>query len=233
MTLGNKLPRKEDLLRGQEQPKKETTPVGENSDVKSAKDAADVAKLNYLKIEQEINTKLLQEGYKSFEDAKADVKKKQQEMDRLLIAAQNETESIAKERGELEIEKQKVINAFKKVKDTEELVKVELEEAKRLEQDRKDTQNNHNSFIKDLRGLVEYHELNIRPVRKTLLKISYLIYEWADSLQNAKVDFESLYNQIGTAMRIVDRYIEKENKAIPKDVLDIKELDIIGKQKSG
>lgn len=213
-----KLPRKEDLLKKQTTPQKETpVSAGENPDVKKSKEDAEIAANNLKRRESEINLKLKEDGYKTLEDGLADVKRKNEDADKLLKYAQDKEREIAEKLEKLEEEKQKIVNAYAIDKKMKDMADARLQEAMRLEKVRKSEEDNHNALRDELKHLIEYHAENIKPCRKVLLSISKAIYNWTDTLAQAKIDFTSLYNYIGKIMVQLDNYINTEDFQPPTE----------------
>jgi chromosome segregation ATPase len=218
----DKLPTKDELLRQQQgQQKKEAPlPTGETPDVRKARDDAEISAQNLKKRENEIKLKLQEEGYKSIEEGLADIKRKLEEADSILANAKQKEQTTAQEREALEVEKQKLLNAYKIVKDNEAKIDARLEQAIKLENARQVHLDEYNSLITKLRELIKYHEKHVRPCRKALLDVSRKIYEWVDDLQRAKIDFTTIYNDIGDIMHEIDGYTRKERVIIPTDILE-------------
>jgi chromosome segregation ATPase len=214
----DKLPTKDELLR--QQKKEAPLPTGETPDVRKAKDDAEISAQNLKKRENEIKLKLQEEGYKSIEDGLIDIKKKLEEADSILANAKQEEQTITQEREALEAEKQKLLNAYKIVKDNEAKIDARLEQAIKLENARQSNMENRNAVIGELKFLMQYHLDNIKPCRKALYNVSLGIYNFADALNSARVDFTPLYNFIGRTMRQIDKYVDAEGKKLPTDILE-------------
>lgn len=162
------------------------------TELENAKTEAQIAELNYLKLREEIKNKLLESGFAFLESA---IAKQKEELDKILQQVQVKSENIAKERTSLEEEKQKIITAYKNVKDTELMVQARLEETMKLEQARKK---------------IDYHREHIEPCRKALDNAAKAIYNWSDALTNANIDCTALYDYLCKTLETIDEYIERE-----------------------
>ncbi len=173
---------------------------------------------DYKQLEAEINLKLLQDGYKSLEEAKADIKKKNEDADRILSHAKQEYQTVAKERETLEQDKQKVIAAYAKVKDTEKAVNARLEEAIKLEKARQTEMKNGKDFEEDLLSLIEYHRGTIVPCLNIIKTINKTLNNWLETLEQNGHDFSPLTNFLHKKAMMLDKYIQTENKRTPEEL---------------
>ncbi len=187
------------------------------SDVLQAEEAAKIAEAQLKQSTADVKRHLLEKGYQTQEEALADVKKKQDEADKLLELARKEATELAEQKEAYETEKQKLLNAYKIFKEKEATVTAKLEQAVKLEENSKADANNHQALTEELMALAVYHKSHITPCRKALLQVSRAIYGWADQLQQGNVDYIPLYNYIGKAMTIIDRFIDKTSAGQPND----------------
>jgi len=226
MTENNKtqkLKRKEDILA--EQKKATTTPIkkdpsGGDNEVKKSKDEAEIAEHNKQKKKIDIETKLLEQGYESLQQAQDNIKE-------LLEDAQGRMDSAVRIEREAQDKLIEVENHEAKLQDKE----VELSEREQIAQDKVDRateilnnskgiENRCQIMKTELENIIDYHNQHIFPCVKALENISKGIYNWMDLLnENTKYDFSKLYNYVCDMTKRLDDYVDTIPKEIDKGIV--------------
>ena len=214
-----KFPKKEDLLIKSQTPSVAITPnkpTEESSGVERAKSNAEIAAQRDKQVESEINTRLREQGYKSLEDGLADVKRKVEEANKTLEAAQKQEQSISDQHEAIEHDKQKVLNAYAIVKDRETKSDARLEEAVRIEKGRQEQAAEYKLLRKEIQSIINYHNSHVVPCVKALRKSIKTIYTLWTVVENPKeYDGETLseyvtsgLNFVGRQTTVVDKYLD-------------------------
>lgn len=210
------LPRKEDLL-----PKINPKELPEQSDERRGKNTDPVAKsqadseiaLNYEKqVQAETNAMLLKQGYKSIEDGLKDIEQKRQDIDqRLESARQIENEAIGLRNQTLTIKENALLVEESNKQRRTEIQSLLSEITDKENEINKELQANIKT-LEELNATVTFHQETIIPCRNALVAVSRSIYKWLDLLNDTGYDFTRLYNYIGKALTVIDRYIDRTNK---------------------
>lgn len=191
----------------------------ESSEVKRAKEAADIAASKDKQVEYEISTKLRERGYRSIEEGLEEIKKKKEDANLILEEAKKEAIAITAQKEEFEKEKEKCLNLYTMVKQREETVDARLEQAIVIEKGLGGNRAKCEVIIEEVKELMAYHDANIKPCVRALRVIRKSIYSWIEPLADTKYDFTILYNHIGRVMKSIEYYLENVPKSIPPDVI--------------
>ena len=173
---------------------------GESSEVKKAKEVADIAVSRNKQVEHEIKTKLREKDYDSLEKGLADIARMKEDANLIFEEAQKATVAITEEKEALEKDKQKCLDLYQMVKTREETVNARLEQAIILEKGRQERETKCKVLIEEVNKLIKYHSDYILPCVRALRVIRKSIYAWTEPLNETKYDFSILYNHIGRVM---------------------------------
>ncbi len=191
----------------------------ESSDVKKAKDAAEIATSRNTQVEKDIKTKLTEKGYKTIEEGLVDIESKKKDIAMIEAVVQKEGVAIAEQKEKLEEEKEKVANLYTMIREREETINARLEQAIVLEQGQTGIKTQCEILIENLNELIKYHNDNIKPCVRALRVIRRSIYSWIEPLNDTKYDFSILYNHIGRVTLILEKYSDNVPDNIPPDVI--------------
>ncbi len=202
-----------------EEPKPTQASQSESTEVKRAKEAAEIAISSNKQSEQEILKKLREQGYGSLEQALADIAKEKEDANLIFEEAQKAAMAITEDREKFEGEKEKLLNAYSIVKEREGAVGARLEQAIVIEKGVKENQSRYKVLIEELNSLINYHGEHIKPCVRALRVIRKSIYAWIEPLNETKYDFSILYNHIGRVMEAIEKYLDNVPKTISTDMI--------------
>jgi len=194
------------------------TPV--NKAVEEAATARKTAEDNLKAREAELKLDAINAGYNSIQEWIKATQAQKEESDKILEANRKESQALGDERVKIEEDKQKVILAYKKVKDTEKIVDERLKKALELEDGKQEDIDAYNTVIDELRVLIDYHRDNIIPCLNTIKSVNNTMNKWLEILEQSRTDFSRLTNWVHKQYSRLDKYIEVESKIVDTSIVD-------------